>query len=219
MFETELYKQENRELSYIIDFPDGFDNRKKYPVLFYFHGMGMVRNGIQNVIDCVPVRRERMADDMPFIIVAPYCENFTWIECFETLTAFVDYIINKDYADKNRIYITGSSMGGYTCWALSVMFPEKFAAGVICCGGGMYFAADRIKFPVWAFHGQLDTVVLPRESEIMAEKINATGGSAKLTLVDDCGHGVWHIAFKSKDTYYWLLSKSKNICEDEKSRE
>ena len=80
-------------MQYVIDFPKDFTASKKYPIIFYFHGMGMVQNGIQKVIDRVPVRRERMTDDMPFIIVAPYCEYYTWIECFEQLTNFVDYIM------------------------------------------------------------------------------------------------------------------------------
>ena len=209
MFITDKYNDKGKELQFVIDYPKNFDESKQYPVVFYFHGMGMVRNGIQKVIDCVPVRRERMADDMPFIIVAPYCEHFTWIECFETLTSFVDNIIDKDYVDSKRVYITGSSMGGYTCWAQAVMFPEKFAAAVICCGAGMYFASDRIKFPVWAFHGRLDNIVLPRESEIMVERINNSGGNAKLTIADECSHSVWDIAFTSHDTFYWLLSNKK----------
>ena len=52
------------------------------------------------------------------------------------MTAFVDYIIDKDYVDSQKICITGSSMGGYTCWAQAVMYRKKFAAAVICCGGG-----------------------------------------------------------------------------------
>ena len=143
MFESRVFTQNDKELSYVIDFPKNFDEGKKYPVIFYFHGMGMVRTSIENVKNTVPVRRERMTDDMPFIIVAPYCECYTWIECFETLTAFVDYIIGQNYSDEKRLYMTGSSMGGYTCWAMAVMYPEKFAGAVICCGGGMYFAAGK----------------------------------------------------------------------------
>lgn len=48
---------------------------------------------------------------------------------------------------------------------------QWFAAAVIC-GGGMYFDAERIDIPVIAVHGECDTVVLPRESVIMVEKIN-----------------------------------------------
>ena len=208
MFEKKKFENKNASMQYIIDFPKDFDASKKYPIIFYFHGMGMVQNGIQKVIDRVPVRRERMTDDMPFIIVAPYCEYYTWIECFEQLTAVVDYIIEQEYTDSKKVYITGSSMGGYTCWSQAVMYPEKFTAAVICCGAGMYFAANRIKFPVWAFHGENDNTVLPRESEIMVERINADGGNAKLTIVENCAHPVWEHAFTSHEIYYWLLEQS-----------
>lgn len=211
MFVTEIFNENDKKLSYAVDYPENFDKNKKYPLIFYFHGMGLVRKGIQKVIDCVPVRRERMPKDTPFIIVAPYCEAFTWFECFETLTAFTDYIIAQEYVDENKVYITGSSMGGYTCWAQAVMYPEKFAAAVICCGGGLYWAADRIKFPVWAFHGKSDKTVLPRESEIMVERINNSGGNAKLTLVENCEHAVWNVAYKNEQTYRWLLSNGERM--------
>ena len=211
MFITEVYNNEGEELSYAIDYPDDFDKNEKYPIIFYFHGMGMIGKGIENVKEQVPVRREYMTTEMPYIIVAPYCEKFTWFEYLEKLGQFLDHFIEKEYVDSDMVYITGSSMGGYTCWALSVMYPEKISAAVICCGGGMYFhsAANRIKFPVWAFHGKLDTVVLPRESEIMVERINECGGNAKLTLVENRGHNVWHDAYHCKETYQWLLNNRK----------
>lgn len=209
MFEIKSFSENNIKVDYAIDFPKNFSPEKKYPVVFYFHGMGMVQQGAEFVAQCVPVRRESMDEDMPFIIVAPHCHGFTWIEIFEQLTAFIDYIIDLPYTDEDRIYITGSSMGGYTCWMQAIMFPEKFAAGVICCGGGMYWAANRIKFPVWAFHGAIDNVVLPRESEIMIECINNSGGNGKLTLCEGIGHDVWNVAYGDKNTYKWLLEKHR----------
>ena len=209
MFIEESYQQNEKRLSYLIDYPNTFNENQKYPIIFDFHGMGQVGLGIDNLRDGISVRREYMTENMDFIIVAPYCEKYTWIGCFELLSEFLDDFIYKDFVDKDRVYITGSSMGGYTCWTLGVMYPEKFAAAVICCGGGMYFAADRIKFPVWAFHGKDDTIVLPRESEIMVERINECGGNAKLTLLEGWGHNIWEVAFYSPEAYEWLLSNKK----------
>ena len=209
MFEIETFTQDKIKMDYAIDYPANFSPDKKYPVIFYFHGMGMVGTTPQFVADCVPLRREQMDADMPFIIVAPHCNAFTWFEIFEQLTAFIDYIIALDYADEKRSYITGSSMGGYTCWMQAVHFPQKFAAGVICCGGGLYWAANRIDFPVWAFHGKEDGSVLPRESEIMVKCINESGGKAKLTLCDGIGHDVWNKAYGDKNTYKWLLEQHR----------
>ncbi len=209
MFIEELFQNDGQKLSYLIDYPKNFCKNAKYPIVFDFHGMGQVGGGIDGLKDGISVRREYMTDDMPLIIVAPYCEEYTWMGCLALVNKFLDCFISKEFVDSNRVYITGSSMGGYTCWALGVMYPEKFAAAVICCGAGMYFAADRIKFPVWAFHGKDDPVVLSRESEIMVEKINECGGNAKLTLLEGWGHNVWEAAFYTPEVYEWLLTNKK----------
>ena len=150
-----------------------------------------------------------MSEDMPFVIVAPACDCRNWTVAFERLQKFIINIICSDYADKSRIYLCGSSMGGYTCWNLLIARPDLFAAAVVCCGGGMYFDAARIKIPVIAVHGEQDTTVLPRESVIMAEKINQSGGNAKLILHKDLSHDVWTRTFTDKETYKWLLEKHR----------
>ena len=209
MFITEIYEHNNDSLSYLIEYPKEFNVSEKYPIIFDFHGMGQVGVGIDGLRGAVTADFLYKTDEMPLIKVAPYCEGYTWMGCLSLVEKFLDHFINKEFVDSDRVYITGSSMGGYTCWTLGVMYPEKFAAAVICCGGGMYFAADRIKFPVWAFHGMDDNVVLPRESEIMVKKINEAGGNAKLSLLEGWGHNIWEVAFGSSEVYEWLLSNKK----------
>lgn len=171
--------------------------------------MGNVGKGVKRLSTVCPVNRERMNEDMPFVIVAPACNEHNWIITFESLLGFVNDIINSSFADKSRIYLSGSSMVGYTCWNMLIAKPQWFAAAVICCGGGMYFDAERIEIPVIAVHGERDTVVLPRESAIMVEKINSCGGNAKLILHLDLGHDVWTRTFTNKKTYKWLLDKQR----------
>lgn len=197
------------EIDYLIDFPSNYEKGKKYPVLFYIHGMGSVMQGIDALADGCIVRRERMDEDMPFIIVVPYCPERYWVTVFEKLQKLISNIINSDFADKDRIYLSGASMGGFTSWNLLIAQPEWFAAAVVCCGAGMYFDAWRIKIPVIAVHGALDTTVLPRESEIMVEKINKSGGQAKLVIHGNLAHDVMSKTFTDKETYRWLLSKHK----------
>lgn len=197
------------DFDYLIDYPKDYENGKKYPVLIYLHGMGNVGRGIERLATVCPVRRERMGDDMPFVIVAPTCDCCNWTVAFERLQKFISNVICSNYADKSRVYLCGSSMGGYTCWNLLIARPDLFAAAVICCGGGMYFDAARIKIPVIAVHGEQDTTVLPRESVIMTERINGSGGNAKLILHNDLSHDVWTRTFTDKETYKWLLEKHR----------
>lgn len=209
MFEQATYTNGEYTLEYNIDYPKDFSPDKAYPVIFYFHGMGMVRKGVEALAQNAAVRRERIPEDIPFIIVAPSCQDFMWFENMNNVISFVEDIISLDYVDKTKVYLTGASMGGYTCWMLSVLRPKLFAAAVICCGGGTYWSAYRIKFPVIAYHGTEDNVVLPRESEIMVQKINEHGGNARLVLCEGVDHSVWNVAFTDKEVYKWLYSQKK----------
>ena len=104
----------------------------------------------------------------------------------------------------------GASMGGYTTWQLAMTQPEIFAAIIPICGGGMYWNAGRLKdVPVWAFHGDIDPVVLPRESEIMVKNTNLFGGNARLTVYENTAHDAWRPTFENPEVFEWLLSHSK----------
>ena len=77
-------------------------------------------------------------------------------------------------------------MGAYAAWQLAMTKPDMFAALVPVCGGGMYWNAARLKnIPIRAFHGALDTTVLPEESVHMVAAVNNSGGKAELTVYPD----------------------------------
>ena len=72
----------------------------------------------------------------------------------------IDHIEEKFRVDADRIYLTGLSMGGYGTWHFATQAPERFAAIVPICGGGTPYKMRWIKgLPVWAFHGDRDTVI------------------------------------------------------------
>ena len=47
--------------------------------------MGNVCKGVDRLATICPVNRERMNEDMPFVIVAPTYDEHNWIIAFETL--------------------------------------------------------------------------------------------------------------------------------------
>ena len=118
----------------------------------------------------------------------------------------------EKYADRERFYLMGVSMGGYGAWQLAMSLPELFAAVVPLCGGGMYWNSARlVNVPIWAFHGGKDTTVLPEESQKMVDSVNRHGGNAKLTIFPENGHNVWEDTFATKEVFDWLLSnKNRN---------
>ena len=125
----------------------------------------------------------------------------------------IDHIAENYSIDTTRIYLTGLSMGGYGTWQISHEYPERFAAIVPVCGGGLFvspYFMERLKdLPVWAFHDKGDDVIPYQDSVSMVEGVNAAGGSAKLTTFNEGQHDAWSEAYNNNELYDWLLQHSK----------
>lgn len=202
-----MREEQFEQMHYVIRYPEDYSQNKKYPLLFFFHGAGGRGENIDtlknNPIFSIISKHERF----PFLIVAPLCNTNTWFDLFETIKKFVLMIEKKPYTDKKRVYAMGASMGGYLTWQLAMSMPERFAAIIPICGGGMYWNAERLKnVPVWAFHGGKDEIVFPEESRKMVEAVNRAGGIARLTIYPENGHDAWSDTYADYRVFQWLLS-------------
>jgi predicted peptidase len=196
-------------LNYLLWLPADYkkEKNKTWPLLIFLHGSGergdtldlVKRNGPPSFIENRP--------DFPFITVSPQCPLGTrWNS--EDLQAMLDQVKAKYRIDPSRIYLTGLSMGGFGTWAWACKQPEQFAAIAPICGGGdIQFARDLKNTPVWAFHGEADPVVPVKRTIEMVEAVNATGGSARMTIYPGVGHDSWVNAYNEKELYTWLLEK------------
>ena len=206
MFDVKFF----RNLQYIIKYPKNYDETKKYPTILFLHGSGsrgtdpykMSRNDFFVVTEYL--------ESFDFVTVAPMCHEDTWFDLWETLRDFALEIPDFPFCDEKRIYAMGPSMGGYATWQIGMSLPWLFAAIVPICGGGMYWNAARLKnVPVWAFHGERDTLVLPEESEKMVAAVNSCGGNALLSLYPEVCHEVWLDVYSDAEVFKWLLSHKK----------
>lgn len=197
---------------YVIKYPDCYKEGEKFPVIIFLHGAGSRGNDIDIMKNNPYFKIVNHYTNFPFITVAPQCSQNTWFDMFEQLKKFVYKISGENFADKNRIYLMGASMGGYGTWQLAMSIPEVFAAIVPICGGGMYWNAGRlVNLPVWAFHGAKDTVVFKEESIKMVDAVNARGGNAKLTIYPENEHDAWSDTYKNPEVFDWLLSHTNKI--------
>lgn len=196
-------------LKYIVKYPKGFNECGKYPLLFFLHGAGSRGNDI-NLLCQNPFFEITKDMELPFVTVAPQCNQNNWFDHFHEVKDLLFYIEKLSYIDNTRVYLIGGSMGGYATWQLAMSEPEHFAAIVPVCGGGMYWNASRLaNIPVWAFHGAKDTVVECQESINMVNHINKSGGNAKLTIYPDNGHDAWSDTYKNPEVFKWLLKHTK----------
>ena len=118
----------------------------------------------------------------------------------------------ENYADKNRIYLSGLSNGGMGSFELLKHRPNMFASAVIICGGGNPAWAKEFakSTSVWIAHGSNDQVVNPNFSLKMAEAIINEGGSPKVTFFENVYHNSWDYVFSDSEYLKWMYSRSKN---------
>jgi predicted peptidase len=123
----------------------------------------------------------------------------------------MDQFIEKKQVDKKRVYVSGLSMGAMGTFEILYRRPDMFAAATPICGNGseklVFLYADKVQ--LWIFHGLADKVVNPKHSINMARAIEKSGGSPKLSLYKNIGHGSWEVAFAEKNYLKWIHSKTK----------
>ena len=146
---------------------------------------------------------------MPIQLEAGYADTLTW-----TLWACYDLIaqLQKDERiDKNRIYITGLSMGGFGTFEAIAKRPKLFAAAAPICSGGdtTYCEKYARQVPLWVFHGAVDAVVPPELSRQMVAKLTALGANVTYTEYPGVNHNSWDNAFAEPQFMAWLFAQNK----------
>jgi len=200
--------------NYFLYLPKEYDLRPqdRWPLIIYLHGGGLRGEDLNSLqIYGLPYLIAMEKKDFPFVIVAPQCrQGLSWDreEWFETFFAR----IRKEYRiDPQRVYLTGSSMGGQGTIYLAEKYPETFAALAPMCGSvrelDLHRGARLIKhIPTWIFHGAKDRTVPLMESELMVQELKRYAGIVELTVFPDLDHSSFtQKVFAQPFLYEWLL--------------
>ncbi|MGB5978771.1 MAG: prolyl oligopeptidase family serine peptidase, partial [Cyclobacteriaceae bacterium] len=207
------------EMKYLLYVPSDEPDKEGYPLMLFLHGSGERGTDIEKVKAHGPP--SFLGDTMafPFVVVSPQCPPGQWWDT-QTLLDILDEVEAQLPIDKNRVYVTGLSMGGYGTWALLKEAPDRFAAAAPVCGGGDPSAACRFRdVPVWAFHGAKDDVVLLEESEKMVQELKQLDGDVQFTLYPDADHNSWTVTYDNPELYRWFLSHTLRRTDEPRKRE
>jgi dienelactone hydrolase len=209
---------------------DYHSNSNKYPVMIFLHGIGergpnttdvtTLSTSINEVAKLGPPMYVKNGTQFPFILISPQLkDNYgTWPSSY--VVEVINHVKKYLRIDEKRIYLTGLSLGGGGVWVAAQDYPELFAAIAPVCGGynspskACNLASENL--PVWAFHGDADTVVPLSRSVNMVNAINACTPApnplAKMTIYPNVGHSAWTKAYKTDNSihnpnlYQWITS-------------
>jgi predicted peptidase len=220
-----------KKLPYQMLTPENPKKGVKYPLVLFLHGSGergdnnaaQTRNGVYAFCE------KNARDKYPCFVLAPQCpEGMRWenpergktkvihnpdqaSEPGRMTLELLDKILadNPDI-DRNRVYITGLSMGGLGTFDLLMRRSELFAAALPICGGGDPAFASKIKkTPIWMFHGGLDETLPFYFSKDIYNALKAEGSSVKFTEYSTLGHAIWQETYYNPAVLDWLFSQHR----------
>jgi len=208
---TPAKELKSKTYRYLLYLPDNYKEKeqKKWPLIIYLHGKSACGNNLDKVRRYgLPFFMDR---DMKLeaIVVAPQCpEGKNWV-AENWFMPFLDDLRSNYDIDKNRIYLTGMSLGGFGTFSLAIKYPEVFAATAPLCGGGQPTTACPMKdIPTWVFHGDRDEQVPLSRSTEMVNALKKCGGHPKYSILKGQPHDI-HRTYGNMDLYEWMLRQSK----------
>lgn len=236
LLERRIYQGASGSIPYRILYPENYDRSEKYPLVLLLHGGGErgsdnekhLAHGVKHFLE--PVNRQ----SYPCILLVPQCpEDSYWASVkFERTKYPLDLDFNYEYAitnglqlaieltksvikseavDKDRIYITGLSMGGMGTLEAVYRFPKLFAAAAVVCGGAdeMAFQKKHTRIPFWLFHGEADQVISVENSREMVAHLKSLGADIKYTEYPGVNHNSWEKAYADPELFKWLFIQKK----------
>lgn len=206
------------------------------PAIIFLHGIGEVGNGTTDLPKLLNLALPKLinnggnpAFNYEAVVIMPQF-NRAWPGAM-TVNGVVDYVLKNYNVDKNRIYLTGLSMGGGSIvdWGEAGTINNVAAMAPLCPATSFNasFAPNYVKgnMPMWFFHGDSDATVNIGSSTGWVNGLNALGinPSAKLTVMKGFGHACWDEipnlgpgAYSynfnigdGRNLYQWLLSNSR----------
>lgn len=196
-------------MDYLIYLPENYDEKEKWPLMLFLHGAGERGDNLDLVTVHGPPKLIKNGKQFPFIVVSPQCPKEQLWQPVE-LTALLNDIEKNYKVDKDRIYVTGLSMGGFGTWSLAAYTPYRFAALVPICGGGEKFWVKKIKHvPIWVFHGAKDGAVPLDRSQTLVDVLKKEKADVSFTIYPEAGHDSWTETYNNPEVYEWLLKQKR----------
>lgn len=225
---VEIAPGETFTLPYCLHRPQGRSGPQ--PLLLFLHGAG--ERGDDNDKQLIHLPAKLVGKNPPAAfagyILAPQCPNgHKWVEVpwgdkrsvpmpeqpslpMRALLALLDELLAKEPIDRDRVLLTGLSMGGYGTWDLLARRPDLFAAALPLCGGGDEQTARRIaSVPTWVWHGARDQAVPVERSRSMVDALRAVGAGVRYSELAEVEHRVWDQAYAKDGALAWLFAQRK----------
>ncbi|MCA6078780.1 alpha/beta hydrolase-fold protein [Fulvivirga sedimenti] len=223
---------EDAPLPYLGYVPQNYNSADRtYPLILFLHGMGERGDGTPETLGRImkwgpPSLIDEGQMPAGFIVVAPQLSTKQGYWPQETIHEVLEFTLNHYRVDRNRIYLTGLSMGGNGTYVYAYSDfnkPNRLAAIAPIAAWGDVNKACRIverNIPVWAFHGDIDNTVRYERGKAIFDALKncnkeLTISDYRFTTFENTGHNSWSKAYSSEvpglNLYEWFNYHQLNV--------
>lgn len=195
---------------YLLWLPPGLERGdRRWPVILYLHGRSLRGDNPAMLLRYGLPRELAEGKSIPFIVVAPQLHPpGNWAEV-DRLDAILDEIERRYPVDRDRVYLTGYSMGGGGVWRMAFDHADRFAAAVPMAAhtpapSAAWSRALR-RLPMRVYHGTADDLVPYPPAVKMVDALRRAGGDVELKLIPGADHGELTRLYRDPALYAWLL--------------
>jgi predicted peptidase len=178
--ELELPRADQPTIHYAIQIPPNYSPSTPVPLILALHYGVRGRGAAGAGAEMVQILIGPALAGLGAIIVAPDSVRGDWStpENENAVNALLEMIVARYPIDKNRIAVTGYSMGGTGSWHIAEKFPERFSAAIPIASRPPA-SPSGWRLPVLAIHSRDDQVApfdptQARIAELQKAGVNAT---------------------------------------------
>jgi len=217
---TFLSSVDNSEQPYALYLPPTYDSAKTYPLVVSLHSeesthrlnfrqLFGVANQFRQVYGDDP-RFYPVARDADFIVAFPFARGsigYRGVAESDVYDMLAD-VERRFTIDRDRVYLTGISMGGAGALWYALTRPDVWAAVAPLCAaaipGGESLAPNLLDVPIRLFHGDQDPVIPVQSSRAWQRLLLDAGVPAEYFDYPGVRHDVWNVAYKNGAIFDWF---------------
>lgn len=217
---------DDTEQPYGLYLPKHFNTSRKYPLVIMLHGafsnhrLALRRvfgkSNIDGETDVEATRYFPKWRDIDYIVATPLARGtmgYQGIMEKDVYDVLAD-VERRFPIDRDRVYLTGLSMGGGGTLWLGLTRPDIWAAIAPVCPAPPLeteeFAQNALDLPVSIHQGGADPVVHPDSTRAWVQCLKDFGTNIVYTEYPGIGHNSWEEAYRDEGIFKWFSKFHRN---------
>jgi len=214
------------EQEYAVYAPRTYDASRKYPLILALHEEDSNHIAELKHVFALPQRFGETAlqnlmtlpvlPDVEFIVVCPFARGnlgYQGVAEQDLYDALAD-AEHRYSVDEDRVYVTGSSMGGGAALWLALTRPDVWAAAAPICAavmpGSEELAGNALTLPVRLFHGDQDPLIPVASSRQWQRRFLDLGVPVDYVEYPGVRHNAWDFAYRRPGLFQWFAAHKRD---------